>query len=258
MIPVVILCGGTGTRLKEMTEFTPKSLIEIGGIPMITHIMRIYAQYGFRSFVLALGYKQEKFKEYFTNFDIINNDVTVHIGGHKGVDYQHCQDWGWTVRLSDTGLNTLKGGRLKRIEKYIQEDTFMMTYGDAVADIDIQKLLEFHKQHGKMVTITGVHPVPRFGELYEKDGGWMYHEKPVNDGCWVNGGFAVMNRKVFEYLTPDAWCDWEVGPLELIAAKGELEMYKHEGYWQCMDTLKDLGDLERDWNEGKAKWRVKK
>jgi glucose-1-phosphate cytidylyltransferase len=255
MIPVVIMCGGTGTRLREMSEFIPKPLIPIGGTPMVVHIMRWYMRFGFKKFVLALGYKQDVFKQYFVNYDAINNDIVVDIGGNfPGVTCRYSTGEGMEVILSDTGEHTLKGGRLKRIEKYI-DSTFMVTYGDGLGDIDIRKLLEFHYCHGKMVTVTGVHPVPRFGELVHDDTGKVvaYKEKQP-DGCLTNGGFMVMNRGIFDYLTPD--CDLEAGPLELLAAKGELMVYEHRGQWNCMDTLKDTHDLQVLWESGLAKWRM--
>jgi glucose-1-phosphate cytidylyltransferase len=250
----VILCGGFGTRLKEQTEFLPKPLIPIGGIPMVVHIMRWYAKYGFKKFVLALGYKQEEFKKYFSHFNIINNDIKI-CSDKDIIEINDGHDW--EIILSDTGPNTMKGGRLKRIEEYIIDDTFMMTYGDGISDVDMSALLAFHQSHGKMVTITGVHPAPRFGELHHNNGNVIsFSEKPQDDGCLMNGGFMVMNRGIFDYLTEDEWCDLEVGPLELIAAKGELMVYHHKGYWSSMDTLKDLGTLQQEWESGKAKWRV--
>ncbi len=255
---IVILVGGTGTRLREMTEFIPKALIPIGGIPMVVHIMRWYAKYGFKEFVLALGYKQEEFKQYFQHYDIINNDIIVDIGRYGGQHYHDLIDYGWKVTLSDTGLNTMKGGRLKRIEKYIQGDTFMLTYGDGISDINLNRLLSFHQSHGKLVTITGVHPIPRFGELYHENGKViLFNEKPHDNNCLINGGFMVCNRGIFDYLTEDERCDLEIGPLELITAKGELQVYHHKGFWQCMDTLKDMGELQKLWDEGNAPWRIK-
>ena len=256
MIPVAILCGGSGTRLREQTEFLPKPLIPIGNIPMVVHIMKIYARYGFKDFILALGYKQDAFKQYFNDYDVINNDVTVSIGRPQDNHYHSCVDQGWNVTLVDTGENTMKGGRLKRIENHIHSNTFMCTYGDAVADIDIRNLIAFHKNHGKLVTITGIHPVPRFGELCHEAGRVLsYREKP-DDGCLMNGGFMVMNRGIFDYLTPDEWCDLEIGPLELLAAKEELMVYHHKGFWKCMDNLKEMSELQQMWDSGKAPWRV--
>ena len=259
---VVILAGGTGTRLKEMTEFIPKPMVHIGGKPMLWHIMKLYAYYGFKSFILALGYKQEMIKEYFRNYHYINNDI--HYGPVHGQKLLWYPIEDWEVILSDTGEKTFKGGRLKRIEKYITDDTFMCTYGDSIGNIDIQALVKFHKSHGKMATVTGVHPPPRFGEItYEPVGlsGVTYgkvisfSEKPMNGWNLINGGFFVFNKDIFKYLTTDEWCDLEIGPLELIAAKGEMMVYHHQGYWSCMDTLKDMGELQQLWDSGNAPWR---
>ncbi len=255
-IPVVILAGGTGTRLKEMTEFLPKPLIPVGGIPLVVHVMRWYAKFGYASFVLALGYRQDAFKQFFRHFDDINGDIVVHTGGiYKGANYPDVRDR-WDVTLSDTGLNTFKGGRLKRIEKYIEGDTFLCSYGDGIADIDLRALLAFHQNRGKLVTVTGVHPAPRFGEIHHESGNVIsFSEKPDGE-CLINGGFYVFNRGIFDYLTPDEWCDLEKGPLELIAAKGEMAVYEHGGYWGCMDTLRDMGELQTLWDSGRAPWKT--
>jgi glucose-1-phosphate cytidylyltransferase len=258
-IPVVVLCGGSGTRLREQTEFLPKPLVQIGGKPMIHHIMKIYAHYGFTDFVLALGYKQEKFKEYFSHFDIINHDVYFskdQLGSLHEFPLNVKDNW--RVILSDTGLNTLKGARLKRVEKYIRGDTFMLAYGDSVGDIDINELLSFHNEHGKMVTVTGVRPPPRFGEIHHNRGEVIsFSEKKDNKAISVNGGFYVFNRKIFDYLKEDEQCDLEYGVLEEIARMGEMMVYEHTGYWGCMDTLYDLGMLQRLWDEGNAPWLKK-
>ncbi|RPH75652.1 glucose-1-phosphate cytidylyltransferase [bacterium] len=254
---VVVLCGGSGTRLKEMSEFVPKPLIPIGGTPMVVHIMRLYAYYGFKDFVLALGYKQDAFKQYFAHYDLINNDVTLNIGRYQGDNCQlHYVDQGWKVTLSDTGELNAKGSRLKQVEKYIQGDTFMVTYGDGIGDIDIPSLVAFHRSHGKMVTITGVHPSPKYGEIHHDKGRVIsFVEKPVND-CMINGGFMVMNRKIFDYLIPDPQCDLERGTFELLAAKGEMMVYPHHGYWGAMDTLSEMHELDQLWRTGQAKWKV--
>ena len=257
MIPVVLLCGGSGTRLREQTEFIPKPMVQIGKYPMCIHIMKWYAKFGYTDFILALGYKQDIFKQYFSHYDVINNDITVHIGTPGNIHFEDSIDWGWTVTLADTGLNTMKGGRLKRIEKYIEGDTFMMTYGDGLANVDLDALLAFHQSHGKLMTVTGVHPMPRFGELRHNNGAVLsFEEKPDDDHCTINGGFMVCNRGIFDYLTEDEWCDLEQGPMELIAAKGQLQMFPHKGFWRCCDTLRDLDDLQKLWDEGRAPWRV--
>jgi len=251
MIPVVILCGGTGTRLKEMTEFIPKPLVPVGPYPMVVHIMKLYSFYGYKNFILALGHKQESFKEYFWNYNLINNDIVL---DGTPVRFKAVEDW--NIVLSDTGEATMKGGRLKRIEKYIEGDTFMCTYGDGIADIDLRDLLEFHRSHGNLATVTGVHPIPRFGEiLYDGNKVISFSEKPHNGNCLVNAGFFVFNREIFKYLTEDEWCDLEIGPLELIAAKGEMMVYHHKGFWKSMDTLKDMGELQQLWDSGNVPWR---
>jgi glucose-1-phosphate cytidylyltransferase len=240
-----------------MTEYVPKALIPIGNKPMIWHILKLYAHYGYREFVLALGYKQDAFKQFFAHYDLINNDVTLNIGTYKGMDYREYQDRGWTVTLSDTGEDTMKGARLKRIEKYIQGDTFMCTYGDGIGDIDISSLLAFHEYHGKIVTITGVHPKPKYGEIHHENHRVIsFDEKPVNDGCFVNGGFMVMSRKIFDYLIPDPQCDLERGVFELLAAKGEMMVFPHHGYWGAMDNLAEMHELDELWKTGQAKWKV--
>jgi glucose-1-phosphate cytidylyltransferase len=250
---VAILCGGSGTRLREQTEFIPKPLVPIGGIPMVIHIMRRYAMYGFKDFVLALGYKQDAFKMFFTHRLTIMNDLKIELD--TAILSAPEVDCNWNIVLSDTGETTMKGARLKKIEKHIEDDTFCMTYGDGIGDIDIAELVAFHKSHGRIATVTGVHPAPRFGEIHRKGNlAVAFNEKPQTE-CLVNGGFFVFNREIFDYLTEDPWCDLEVGPLELIASEGELMVYHHKGYWGAMDNIADMGTLNELWNTGKAKWR---
>lgn len=250
MSQVLILCGGTGTRLKEQTEFVPKPLIPIGGRPILWHIMQHYSHYGHNEFVLALGYKQELFKDYFIDFAKKNCDMMFDM---KEGDMWNVPLPPWKVTLCDTGENTLKGGRIKRSEKYIDGE-FLMTYGDAVSDVNIDELLAFHRSHGKMITITGVHPPPRFGEILHKDGLiTSYREKPQNEAL-ANGGFMVVGYDVFNYL--DNECDFEHGPLEEIAAKGEVMVYHHKGFWKCMDNLNDMIELQKLWDAGKPPWRI--
>jgi glucose-1-phosphate cytidylyltransferase len=249
----VLLCGGSGTRLREMTEAVPKGLILIGGRPIVWHIMKHYAQCGYGDFVLALGYKQEKFKEYFANFNYFNHDTTFFIGERPAYVCHGNKDE-WSVTLVNTGEHTLKGGRLKRIQTYIKGDTFLMAYGDSVSDVNINELVKFHKSHKKIVTITGVNPKPRFGEILHKNGKVIsYKEKPEDCGL-INGGFMVLNRKVFDYLDED--CDFEKGPLEEIAKKGQLMVYHHKGFWGCCDTLFDMIQLQEQWDAGEPKWRT--
>ena len=253
---VVILCGGSGTRLREETEFKPKPMIHVGGKPLLWHIMKLYSYWGHNEFVLALGYKQEMIKEYFYNFDLINHDYRTKTGEPRIIKSYKMTDQ-WDVILADTGETTLKGSRLKRVEKYITGDTFMMTYGDGVANVNIQALIDFHYSHGKIATVTGVHPAPRFGEILHKDGEVIsFSEKPYNGENLVSGGFFVFNRKIFDYLHVEEWCDLEVGPLELLAQQKELMVYHHKGYFGCMDTVSDMYLLNELWNKGEAKWKV--
>jgi len=255
---VVILCGGLGTRLKEETEYKPKPMVEIGNRPILWHVMKIYAHYGFKDFVLCLGYKGELIKEYFFNYDILNNDFTIKLGQEKKITmHNSLEESDWNVTLADTGNSTLKGARLKKIEKYIPDDVFMVTYGDGVGNINIKKLLDFHKQHGKIATVTGVRPPSLFGELVVEDNrALIFAEKPQASAGLINGGFFVLNRKIFDYLTDDDSCDFEKGPLEKIAADGELMVYSHDGSWVCMDTYRDVVYLNKEWVSGKASWKV--
>ena len=255
---VVILCGGMGTRMKEETEYRPKPMVEIGGKPILWHIMKIYSHYGFKDFVLCLGYKGEMIKEYFYNYEILNNDFTVELGNHNHIEiYNNHKEIGWRVTLVDTGEMALKGSRIKKIEKYVDNDLFMLTYGDGVADINIQELLSFHKSHGRIGTLTGVRPPSRFGEMVVKDNRVVsFTEKPQVSKGLINGGFFVLNRKIFNYLSEDDNCDFEIGPLEQLAKKGELMLYEHKGEWACMDTYRDMNYLNKLWQTGKAFWKI--
>lgn len=254
---VVILCGGLGTRLKEETEVKPKPMVEIGNRPILWHVMKIYAHYGFKEFILCLGYKGEVIKEYFLNYDILNSDFTIKLGQKKAVNIHNSLEDDWSVTLADTGTNALKGARLKRIEKYVKEDTFMVTYGDGVGNINIKKLLDFHKSHGKIATVTGVRPPSLFGELLvENNKAMLFSEKPQTSTGLISGGFFVFNRKLFDYLTDDDDCDFEKGPLEKIAAEGELMVYVHDGPWICMDTYRDVEYLNKLWHSNSAFWKV--
>jgi glucose-1-phosphate cytidylyltransferase len=233
----VIFCGGLGTRLREETEFKPKPLIEIGGKPILWHIMKIYSHYGFNDFVLCLGYKGAMIKEYFYDCDLLNKD--------------------FKVTFVDTGGEALKGSRLKRVEKYIDGDTFMVTYGDGVANIDIAKLLEFHKKHGKIATLTGVYPISRFGEIIaEGEKVKKFEEKPQSNGNPINGGFFVFNREIFDYLEERDDCDLEFGALERLAKEEQLMMCKHPDFWYCMDTPRDFDYLKKLWRDGNAPWKI--
>jgi len=254
----IILCGGLGTRLREETEFKPKPMVNIGSKPMLWHIMKIFAYYGHKDFILCLGYKGEIKKEYFYHYEMMNNDVTVELGNiDKIIIHQSHDETGWKITLADTGGKALKGARLKRIEKYIDEDIFMVVYGDSVADININTLLKFHKKHGKMATVTGVNPASRFGELKIKgDYVESFIEKPAVSDNFINGGFFVFNKKIFKYLTSDDSCDLEIGALEKIAKEGQLMVYKHKGFWSCMDTIRDMEYLNKLWNENQSKWKI--
>ncbi len=255
---VVILCGGLGTRLREETEFRPKPMVDIGMRPILWHIMKIYAHYGYTDFVLALGYRGEMIKNYFCHYELMNNDLTIELGKPENLCiHQSNQEIGWRITLANTGEKALKGARLKRVEKYIDDDTFMLTYGDGVANIDINALLDFHRSHGKLATVTGINPASRFGEL-KINGNKVqsFSEKPTEDHGLINGGFFVLNRCIFDYLSSDDNCDFEFGPLEKVAKDGELMVYRHTGFWACMDTLRDMEYLNRLWAEGRAEWKI--
>jgi len=255
---VVILCGGLGTRLREETEFRPKPMVEIGGKPILWHIMKIYSHYGIKDFVLSLGYKGEMIKEYFYNYEILSNDFTIELGNKRNIEiHSNNAEKDWRITLADTGDKSLKGARLKRVEKYINDDEFMMTYGDGIADIDINSLLAFHRSHGKLATVTGINPASRFGELKIKGSQVeSFSEKPINSSGLINGGFFVFNKSIFSYLLEGDNCDLEIGPLEKVAREGQLMVYKHTGSWVCMDTLRDMDYLNQLWNENKVFWKV--
>jgi glucose-1-phosphate cytidylyltransferase len=253
---VVILAGGLGSRLSEETVVKPKPMIEIGGRPLLWHIMNIYAAHGQTEFVIALGYKAEVIKEYFLNFYAVNNDITVNLASGKTTVHDGKQP-PWTVHLVDTGLHTLTGGRVKRLASWLCDgDTFMMTYGDGVADIDIGALLEFHRSHGKLATLTAVRPSPRFGAIVA-DGQEIknFSEKPVGSEARINGGFFVLSRRVIDYIEGDQ-TSWEREPLERLAHDGELMAFHHDGFWQPTDTLREKELLEQLWSSGKPPWKI--
>ena len=254
-LKVVILCGGLGTRMKEETEYRPKPMVEVGGRPILWHITKIYSHYGFKDFILCLGCKGEMIKEYFYDYEILNNDFTIELGKQKVEFHNTHEEAGWRVTLVDTGEHALKGARLKKVEKYIDSDTFMATYGDGVANINIWELLAFHNSHGKIATLTGVMPPSRFGTL-SIDGNKVikFAEKPQAIEGLINGGFFVFNKRIFDYLTDDDSCDLEIGTLDKLAEEGELMVYKHLRDWMCMDTIRDLEYLNKLWSSGKAFW----
>jgi len=254
---VVILCGGKGTRLREETEFKPKPMVEIGGKPILWHIMKIYAQHGFNEFILCLGYKGEVIKRYFLNYEWLNNDFTIQLGTGQLHYLGSHTEANWTVTLIDTGLETMTGGRIKQIEPYLNGDTFMLTYGDGVSNIDIKQLLKFHHAHGKIGTVTAVSPPSRYGELgIEGDRVVSFREKPDVKQAFISGGYFVFQRDIFRYLPDDRGCVFEREPLEKLSQDGELRVYCHLGFWQCMDTLRDYEYLKQLWNQGNPPWRI--
>lgn len=252
---VVILAGGLGTRLQEETTVKPKPMVEIGGQPILWHIMNIYAAQGFNEFIIALGYKSEVIKNYFLNFHNFRKDLTIDL--RNGCVNAHDGDSeDWIVHLVDTGANTQTGGRLKQLAKWIGDETFMMTYGDGVGDVNINHLFELHRRLGKLATVTAVHPPSRFGELIiENDQVVQFQEKPQTGTGWINGGFFVLEPQVLEYIDGDLM-PWERDPLQHLAEVRQLSVYKHNGFWQCMDTLRDVQLVEKLWTEGKAPWKI--
>lgn len=252
----VILCGGLGTRLSEETVVRPKPMVEIGGKPILWHIMKIYAKHGFNEFVLALGYKGEVIKEYFLNYFAMTSDVTVELKSGR-VDYANCSAEDMTVSLVDTGKATMTGGRLKRLESRLRSSgTFMLTYGDGVADIDLAALVDFHRRHGRLATVTAVRPTARFGRMiFDGDQVVDFKEKPQTEEGWINGGFFVFEPEVFDYFKGDATV-LEGEPLENLARDGQLMAYKHTGFWHCMDTVRDRNALEDMWTAKQAPWKI--
>ena len=253
----LILAGGYGSRLGNITENIPKPMVTIGGKPILWHIMKIYSHFGFNEFVILLGYQGIKIKEYFFHYHIMNNDFTINLADNSLSYGDKNNVENWRVTLVDTGIDTLKGGRIKRAEPYLEGDINMLTYGDGVADININELLEFHKSHGKILTLTGVRPPSRFGELVIKDRQVLsFEEKPQISSGLINGGFMVFNNQLLSYLTPDKSCDFEFGVLEDLAKQGEIMVYNHHGFWECVDTERDLNYLNKLWNENKASWKL--
>lgn len=254
---VVILCGGQGTRLRELTEVIPKPMVEVGDRPILWHIMKTYSHYGFKDFVLCLGYKGDVIRNYFLQYDLLNSDFTVELGTKRVTLHNSYHDeHEWRVCLRETGLNAMTGGRLKRIADLIDDDTFMLTYGDGVADVDIDAVLSFHRRMGRIATVTAVRPSARFGELrLDGDLAVSFQEKPQVEAGWINGGFFVFDRRVFDYIDGDD-CVLEREPLSRLAAEGQLAVYRHDGYWRCMDTLRDAESLNHEWAAGNPRWAV--
>ena len=254
---VVILCGGQGTRLREETEFRPKPMVEVGGRPILWHIMKSYAHYGFREFVLCLGYRGNVIKEYFLNYEAMNSDCTVTLGQRYPVTYHnHHGERDFEVTLADTGAESMTGGRLKRVERYVDDDEFLLTYGDGLADLNVSKVIEFHRSHGKLATVTAVRPGSRFGLVEVSEDGMVkkFSEKPSLEG-WASAGFFVFKRKIFDYLPGDG-CTLEREPMEQLAREGQLAAYRHEGFFFAMDTFREYKYLNVLWSEGKAPWKV--
>lgn len=254
---VVIFCGGLGTRLREETEFRPKPMVPVGERPILWHIMKTYAHYGHKEFILCLGYKGEAIKDYFRNYHWNTSDVTLSLGAQPKIKYhsQHAEE-DWTVTMIDTGQNTMTGGRLKRVLPYLKDDTFLLTYGDGVTDSNINTSIEFHRKHKKILTITAVQPPGRFGDLEIADGKvTAFKEKPERQAGFINGGFFVVDRRIGKYLTGDT-CVFENEPLDHLAAEKQIAAFQHTGFWQCMDTYREQQLLTGLWNGGKAPWKV--
>ena len=254
---VVILCGGLGTRLREETEYRPKPMVPVGGQPILWHIMKIYAQHGFTEFVLCLGYKGEVIKEYFRNYLWNRSDVTLRLGRHPEITWHNRHDEeDWTVTLLETGQETQTGGRLLRAMNHVGDEGVLFTYGDGVTDSDIAATVAFHRQHGKLATLTAVQPAGRFGELgFDGVAVRSFNEKPEQEAGFINGGFMILDAKVRDYLTGDD-CVFERQPLQKLAEEGQLAGYTHSGFWQCMDTYREQQMLEKMWTSGSAPWKV--
>ena len=249
----LILAGGLGTRISEYTDNIPKPMVKIGDYPILHHIMKIYSSSDHKDFYLALGYKAEVIKEYFLSYRSLNADFTIRLKDNT-LDYRNIDVPDWKITMVNTGLKTMTGGRIKRMQPYIGNERFMLTYGDGLAGIDIKKLISFHKRHGKMVTLTAVHPTARYGEIHlDEEKVLSFQEKPETRQSWINGGFFVIEPGFFDLIKDDGTV-FEEYPLEKAASMGELMAYKHEGFWQCMDTVRDRNILERLWNSGHAPW----
>ncbi len=250
---VIILAGGFGTRLSEYTQDIPKPMVNIGGMPIIWHIMQHYASYGHKDFYLALGYKSQLIKDFFLNYQSLNSDFKINLATGNVKSYVN-GGVDWDVSLIDTGEDSMTGGRVKRMEKYIGDEAFMLTYGDGLSNVNLDKLLEFHKSHGKLVTVTATHPSARFGELtIDKGVVTDFKEKPQLNQGWINGGYLIIEPEFFEFITGDNDV-LEGAPLEIVAQMGELMAYMHDGFWQCMDTKRDKDALEKLWDAGVAPW----
>jgi glucose-1-phosphate cytidylyltransferase len=255
---VLILAGGLGSRLTEETTLKPKPMVEIGGKPILWHIMKIYSTYGFNDFIICCGYKGYLIKEYFANYFLHQADITINLENNN-IEIHHSKAEPWKITLVDTGLNTMTGGRIKRVQEYVENKTFMLTYGDGVSNIDINALVEFHRKKGKLATVTAVQPsAGRFGALGLKDDFIVnaFTEKPLSDSTWINGGFFVLEPGIFDYIKQGDNTVWEREPLEKLAMENHLVAYKHKGFWRPMDTLRDRIELENMWNSEKCEWKI--
>lgn len=251
----VILAGGLGTRISEETQLKPKPLIEIGGMPILWHIMKIYSHYNINDFVICCGYKGYMIKEYFANYFLHMSDVTFDLEQNK-MDVHHKTVEPWKITLVDTGLDTMTGGRLKKVENYLDDETFCFTYGDGLSDINIHELINFHKNQKTLATVSAVRPPGRFGSMkIQNDTVSKFQEKPLGDGNWINGGFFVLEPKVIDYIS-DSNTSWELEPLEKLSEEKELSAFQHRGFWQPVDTLRDKNQLEEMWNNNKALWKI--
>lgn len=252
---IVILAGGLGTRISEESHLKPKPMIEIGERPILWHVMKIYSSYGYNDFIICLGYKGYLVKEFFADYFLHTSDITFDLAKNEMIVHNNYSE-PWRVTLVDTGLNTMTGGRVKQIEQYVDNEPFMLTYGDGVADVNIRELEKFHRSHGKIATLTSINVRQRFGILDIEDNAIRsFREKADKDGSMINGGFMVMNPDIFDYIAGESTV-FEKEPLEALAAKGELMAFHHEGFWQCMDTQRDKEQLESQWNSGDAPWKL--
>lgn len=254
---VLILAGGLGTRLSEETDLRPKPMVDIGGKPILWHIMKLYSRYGHNEFVILLGYKGYYIKEYFANYFLHQSDVTIDLATNKLEIHNNFSE-PWRITLLDTGADTMTGGRIKRAQPYVGDEAFMLTYGDGVSDVDMDALLASHRTHGRAVTMTSVQPDGRFGTFDADESGLVsrFLEKPRGDGSWINGGFFVCEPSVFDYITRGDVTVFEQEPLQGLARDGQLYTYRHNGFWKCMDTLRDKQDLNQMWQSGSAKWKT--
>lgn len=254
---VAILAGGMGSRLSEETDIRPKPMVEVGGRPILWHIMNLYSHFGHNDFVILLGYKGYIIKEYFANYFLHGCDVTIDLA-NNGMEILHNTSEPWRVTLIDTGAETMTGGRVSRAAKYLENESFFLTYGDGVSDIDMAVQLKFHRSHGKAITMAAVQPDGRFGTFESDETGAVsqFLEKPKGDGSWINGGFFICEPKVFKYLDSSAECIFERAPLQNLASDGELFKYEHRGFWKCMDTLRDKNEFNEMWDSGSAPWKT--